>query len=188
MKGLLYLFLCHGFKIFIYSLFNFWLVGFWLVGVSVLRLDELAVGIVGGFLGDDGEAALHSLDDAGQIVDVVWQLAGLGCGDVLRLVVGGRCHLFESHAAMLSEVGECAAGVAVDFPHKLFFLFLVHVVLCFIGLTIFLTEGSIKSQQAATTGSTMHNIPMVVFIALIFLTVIHSFFHWWGIHAQFIIV
>ena len=155
---------------------------------SVFEFDKLAVGIVGGFLGDDGEAALHGLDDAGQIVDVVGQLAGLGGGDVFRLVVGGCGHLFECHAAMLSEVGECAAGVAVDLPHKLFFLFLVHAVFCLVGETIFLIAGAMMSQQAATTGSTMHNIPMVVFIALIFLTVIHSFFHWWGIHAQFIIV
>ena len=136
------------------------------MGVSVLQLDKLAVGIVGGFLGDDGEAALHGLDDAGQIVDVVGQLAGLGGGDVFRLVVGGRGHLFESHAAMLSEVGECAAGVAVDLPHKLLFFFLVHAVFCLVGETIFLIAGVMMSQQAATMGSTMHNIPMVVFMAV----------------------
>ena len=53
------------YSLFIHSIFGWWVFGWW---GSVLQLDKLAVRIVGGLLGDDGEAASDAFRVPGQKV------------------------------------------------------------------------------------------------------------------------
>ena len=115
------------FKIFIYS-FNFWLVGFWLVGVSVIELDKLAVGIVGGFLGDDGEAASDAFRVPGQKVRCMWQVAAFHCGDALFSQFRPFRGLFDGQFVVESQGLDALSDLVVDVPHLLLFLCVVHAV------------------------------------------------------------
>ena len=95
-----------------------------IVGLLV-ELDKLAMRIVGGFLGDDGEAALHGLDDAGQIVDVVGQIAALNGFEFFVCHVCRRCRFLDTQAAMLPECCNGFSRVAVYF-HSVGAFFFFH--------------------------------------------------------------
>ena len=71
----------------------------------------MGLGGVGG--GDDGEAGLEGFDEAGEVVDIVREVAALDGGEA----GGGDAHevggLFDGEAAEGAEVAEGGGGVGV---------------------------------------------------------------------------
>ena len=89
----------------------------------------MGLGGVGG--GDDGEAGLQGFDEAGEVVDVVWEVAALDGGEA----GGGDAHevggLFDGEAAEGAEVAEGGGGVGVAVAAVLGLLVLLHGLLSF---------------------------------------------------------
>ena len=112
--------------------FDWWA---FLIG-GLFELDKLAVGIVGCFFRHDGQAAPQGLDDAGHFVEVVVHGAALDGGVFGRGGVGGFGGLFYGEAVVMAQLLDAAAEVGEDLAGVLFlgFLFVVHAVLCFMGL------------------------------------------------------
>ena len=85
--------------------------GFFDCGGSVLKLDKLAVGIVGVLFGNDGQAAADGLDDAGHFIQIVVHCAALDGGILGRGGVGSVGGLLDGEAVMLAELLEAVAEV-----------------------------------------------------------------------------
>lgn len=77
----------------------------------MLKLDKLAVWVVGGLFGDDGQAAAQALDDAGDDIQVGGEFAGLYILDAAGTEAGCGGGLVDGAALVFSELPEAVADV-----------------------------------------------------------------------------
>lgn len=121
------------------------------VDVSVFKLDKLAVGIVGRLFRHYCQASAHSLDDAGQVVDIVRKVAAFN-GQYFGFCGFGCCGgLFCRQSSSLSELCNSSAGVVVYVP-SVIVVVLCLVVHCLIFLIVWVNDMNIFDWEGFLIG------------------------------------